>query len=257
MPYIPAGNSQLYYEEYGEGPPIVLAHGVGGNHASWFNQVPLFSRYFRVITIDQRAFGNSSDEEGVGRAAFVDDLKLLLDTLGIKRTILVGQSMGGGTVAAFSCKYPEYVRALVHCDSLAAVKLDEPHASAYKALADETFHYTQAQRVLGRTTLANEPELTLLYLQIASFNSVSLQTVKGAPVPWTPHELAGTGLPVLFVVGEEDVICPPEYVRVMHEQTPNSKYVEIRRSGHSAYFEQPDAFNQVVLDYVLSLPTDE
>jgi pimeloyl-ACP methyl ester carboxylesterase len=253
MPFITAGQSKIYYEEYGEGPAIVLAHGVGGNHASWFNQIPTFSKSYRVITFDQRAFGNSDDVEGVGRSAFVDDLKALLDQLDISRTALIGQSMGGGTVAAFTCRYPQRVGALVHCDSLAGVKLDEPYASRYRKLADETYNLSQVERVLGPTTRANDPERTLLYLQIASFNSVSLKTVKGAPAPWSPQEVAATGTPVMFLVGEEDVIAPPEFVRAMHDQVPGSRFVEIKKSGHSAYFETPAEFNRVVLEYLASV----
>src|SRR5580658_5607442 len=64
MPYFTSGQSQLYYEDIGEGPAVVLAHGVGGNHASWFNQVPTLSKRYRTIVIDHRAFGNSDDVEG-------------------------------------------------------------------------------------------------------------------------------------------------------------------------------------------------
>ncbi len=105
--------------------------------------------------------------------------------------------------------------------------------------------------MLGETTLATDPERTLLYLQLASFNSVSLKTVKGAPTPWTPQDLAATGLPVLFIAGEEDVICPPELIRVLHAQVPGSDYVEIPLAGHSAYFEQADSFNRVLVDYLV------
>jgi len=252
MPYV-AGPSRIYYETYGEGLPVLLAHGVGGNHASWFNQIPTLAKSYRPITFDHRAFGNSDDDEGIGRTAFVDDIARLLDALEIDRAVLVGQSMGGGSTAAFTCRWPDRVRALVHCDSLAAVKLDEPYASELVAVNAATYNFSQVERVLGRTTLANEPERTLLYLQIASFNSVSLKTVKGAPAPWSPRELAATGTPVLFVAGEEDVICPPPLIRAMHSQVPGSRYVEIPRAGHSAYFEQPEAFNRELLAFLQTL----
>src|SRR5262245_57073870 len=145
MPFVTAGQTKIYYEEYGSGPAIVLAHGVGGNHASWFNQIPTFSKSYRVITFDQRAFGNSDDVEGIGRSAFVDDLKALLDQLDIEKATLIGQSMGGGTVAAFTCRFPERVHTLIHCDSLAGVQLDEPHGSAYRALSEKTYHLSQAE----------------------------------------------------------------------------------------------------------------
>lgn len=250
MPYVNAGQSKLYYEQYGEGLPVVLAHGVGGNHASWFNQIPTFAKSYRVISIDQRAFGNSTDAEGLGRSAFVDDLALLLDELKIERAALVGQSMGGGTCAAFTCRYPARVTALALCDSLAAIKLPEPYAAELTALNQSTRDLSQAERVLGKTTLATDPERTLLYLQIASFNSVTLKTVKGAPVIWSPAELGTTGVPVLYVVGEEDVICTPSLIRAAHGLTAGSAYAELPKSGHSAYFETPSAFNDVVLQFL-------
>lgn len=253
MPYVP-GPSRIYYEDHGAGVPVLLAHGVGGNHASWFNQVPTLSKAYRPITFDHRAFGNSDDDEGSGRSAFVDDIARLLDALQIDRAVLVGQSMGGGSTAAFTCRFPDRVRGLVHCDSLAAVRLDEPHASQLAAVNAATANFSQAERVLGHTTLANDPERTLLYLQIASFNSVNLKTVKGVPTPWSPHELAATGVPVLFIAGEEDVICPPPLIRLLHEQVPGSRYVEIPRAGHSAYFEQPEPFNAALLAFLESLP---
>lgn len=250
MPYVNAGESRLYYEQYGEGVPVVLAHGVGGNHASWFNQIPTLSKSYRVISIDQRAFGNSTDAEGLGRSAFVDDLALLLDELKIERAALIGQSMGGGTCAAFTCRHPGRVVALAVCDSLAAIRLPEPHASELTALNAATRDFSQAQRVLGKTTLATDPERTLLYLQIASFNSVTLKTVKGTPLPWSPAELAATAVPVLYLAGEEDVICTPALVRATHRLTPGSRYVELPKSGHSAYFETPSAFNEILLQFL-------
>ncbi len=54
MPFAPINGIDLYYEEHGDGPPLVFAHGVGGNHASWYQQVPFFARSYRAITCDQR-----------------------------------------------------------------------------------------------------------------------------------------------------------------------------------------------------------
>jgi len=115
----------IFHEFHGEGPAIVFAHGVGGNHASWYQQVPLFSGAYRVITFDHRGFGRSADDEHKGRAGFVDDLKELLDALEIDKACLVGQSMGGGTVVGFAARYPERVSALVVSDSLFGIALPD------------------------------------------------------------------------------------------------------------------------------------
>jgi pimeloyl-ACP methyl ester carboxylesterase len=250
MAYVAAGRSKLYYEMHGVGSAVILAHGVGGNHASWFNQVPTLSKRYQTIVIDQRAFGKSDDVEGIGRSAFVDDLKLLLDKLKLSRVFLVGQSMGGGTCAAFACRFPERVRALVHVDSLAGVVLPPPYGEQLAKVNAETSGLSQVERVLGPEIRERSPEQTFLYLQIASFNSVALSTVKGEAPKWSPAELAASGVPVLFTVGERDVICPPDLVRVMHQAVPGSRFEMIPVAGHSAYFEAPEAFNAILLGYL-------
>lgn len=250
MPYVDAGRSRLYYESYGAGPALLLAHGVGGNHASWFNQVPTFAQRHRVVVFDHRGFGNSSDAEEAGRAAFVDDLRSLLDALGIERTVLIGQSMGGGTCLGFTCRHPHRVRALVLADTLIALALPEELRPCMAEVEARTRDLSQAERVLGPRTRREDPERTLLYLQIASFNAVNVRTLRGEQARHSPEELAATGVPVLFVAGEDDALFPPRAIRAVHARVAGSRYVEIPGAGHSAYFEAPAQFNRAVLDFL-------
>ena len=118
MPYLSVNGIDLYYECHGQGPALVLAHGSGGNHASWWQQVPYFSQSYQVITFDHRGFGLSADvPDGPGRDAFVDDLTGLLDHLEIQQAALVAQSMGGSTCLGFTARHPDRVRALVMADT--------------------------------------------------------------------------------------------------------------------------------------------
>ena len=112
MPTALINGVELYYEVHGAGPTVVLSHGVGSNHLHWWQQVPVWSKHFRVITFDHRGFGFSG-EDGRGPPAFVDDLIGLLDHLEIRRTALVGQSMGGVTVAGVASRQPKRISALV------------------------------------------------------------------------------------------------------------------------------------------------
>src|SRR5262249_12926658 len=130
------------------------------------------------------------------------------------------------------------------------VMLPEPHADTLAASNARTRELPQLQRVLGPKICARSPELAHLYLAIASFNSVTLKTVKGRAPAWSPRELAASRVPVLFVAGEDDVICPPELIAVMHQNVPGSRLEVIGGAGHSAYFEAPEAFNRVVLEFL-------
>src|SRR5262249_21176367 len=113
MPFIPVNGIELYYELHGDGPAVVFCHGAGGNHLSWWQQVPVFAKHFTCITYDSRAFGRSRDAEGGGRQWFWKDLAALLDHLGVERTAIVAQSMGGRTAVPFAMMNPGRAWAIV------------------------------------------------------------------------------------------------------------------------------------------------
>ena len=100
----------LYYEVTGasDARTVVLTHGAGGNHASWFQQVPVLAAAgYRVVTWDSRGFGNSTCRSGtVGADIAAGDLAAILDSVGADRVDLVGQSMGGWWVSAFTDRVP-------------------------------------------------------------------------------------------------------------------------------------------------------
>ena len=107
---------RLYWECAGDGDAsaLVLCHGAGGNHAVWYQQVPVFAETRRVLTWDHRGFGRSTARKGPTTPALaVGDLEALLDHLEIERCDVVGQSMGGWTALGFAVANPGRVRRLV------------------------------------------------------------------------------------------------------------------------------------------------
>jgi 3-oxoadipate enol-lactonase len=244
MPYCPANGIQLYYEVYGDGPPLVFVHGAGGNHVSWFRQTLAFARSHRVVVYDQRGFGNSKDIEKRGRSAMVDDLAALLDHLKIERTVLVAQSLGGGTCAGFTVREPGRVAGLALCDTLVAMRLPPDIAATMEDVQRRTTGLPQAIRVLGPTTRERHPDMTLLYTQLASFNLYSVGNMPGAFADVEVAALAASGVRILYVVGSDDILYPPDCIRRVQALVPNSALVEIPDVGHSAYFEDAVTFNQ-------------
>ncbi|WP_290811975.1 alpha/beta hydrolase [Ferrovibrio sp.] len=249
MPLLKVGQSQIYYEVHGEGPDLIFVHGAGGNHASWYHQIVAFEGY-RCITFDARGFGNSTDAEGLGRTAFPGDLKAIFEALEIRKAILVAQSMGGGTCLSFTCRHPETVRALVLADTLVGVRLPDSIAGFMADVQKRTRDLSQAERVLGATTLASNPAATMLYLQLASFNKVNVHTLTGEQKLHSPQDLQATGVPVLYVAGEEDSLFPANAIAAVQQEVANSTYALITKAGHSAYFERPDEFNRIVKDWL-------
>ena len=255
MPTATVNGIEMYYEVSGEGPPLVFAHGAGGNHASWWQQTGYFSRSYQVVTFDHRGFGHSLDvANGPGRSAFAEDLEGLLDHLGIEQTALVAQSMGGWTCLAFAARHPERVRALVMADTPGGV--DDPSVREVVAeVAKENEGKPLMNRALGASFQKLHPAETELYKQIYSFNfpipdTSGLQSAKGP----TAAELAGLPVPVMFLVGQEDVSTPPKVIKAAHKLVPSSTYVEVPGAGHSVYFEKADVFNYLVEDFLSKAP---
>jgi len=244
MPYCPLDGIELYYEVHGDGRPVVFVHGAGGNHASWFRQTLVFAESRRVVVYDQRGFGNSDDTEERGRSAMVDDLAGLLDELGIERAVLVAQSLGGGTCAGFTVRHPARVAGLVLCDTLVGMRLPPDIAAIVDEVQKRTAGLPQTTRVLGPKTRASRPDLALLYTQLASFNRYSVGNMPGAFAPVEVAALAATRVPILYVVGADDILYPPECIRRVQALVPNSELVEIADVGHSAYYEDAASFNR-------------
>jgi pimeloyl-ACP methyl ester carboxylesterase len=254
MPYIVRGASRLYYEQHGEGDPVVLLHGVGGNHASWFHQVVAWRDKAQVITVDARGFGNSEDLEQWGRSAFAEDLLALLDSLGLKRVSIVAQSMGGGTACNFVLHHPERVRSLVLADTLVGLALPDDIAASMAEVDRRTQSLTQLERVLGPTFTLAHPAEAYLYTALASFNATHIRSLQGEQPMVSAAQLSATRVPMLFVAGEEDVLFPPEHINGFQRTLAASAYLEIPGAGHSAYFEAPAVFNQQVYEWLAQQP---
>lgn len=238
---------EIYYQSHGEGPAIVLAHGIGGNHAIWYRQITALSAANQVIVFDHRGFGLSRDLDGRGRSAFVDDLTALLDHLGIQKAAFVGQSMGGGTCIGFANHHPERVAALAICDSLHGIEETGEVKTIMDVARTRTKDLDQIDRVLGEGARNANPELAMLYRQISSFNAADRKSLTGIFTPRPARELGGKGFPVLFLSGDDDIIFPIEATRLVQAEVEGSFMVEVNDSGHSAFLEQPAQFNDTIL----------
>lgn len=242
--YVSTSGGEIYYQRHGEGPAVVLAHGVGGNHAIWYRQIGSLAAANQLIIFDHRGFGLSRDLDGRGRSAFVEDLKALLDHLRIERTALVGQSMGAGTCIGFASRFPARVAALAICDSLHGVAETADIKAIMDASRAKTRDLDQISRVLGGKA---DAELGRLYRQISSFNANDRKSLAGEFDTVQAADLSRMGFPVLFVCGSNDILFPVEAVRLAQAQAEGSFLVEISDAGHSAFLEQPAQFNDTIL----------
>jgi 3-oxoadipate enol-lactonase len=254
MPLARINGIEFYYEVHGEGPAVVLAHGGGGSHLSWWQNVPVLSKHFRCITFDHRCFGYSRDiPDGPGPSAFVEDLRQLLDHVGIEKASLVGQSMGGWTVLGFATAYPERTHALVLCDTAAG--MDDPDVIRERAAAlrEVKGGLAQALRYAYSADFPQrDPMRHFLYQQISGLNLYlppnlipALMAVKHRVDPVVEKRV-----PTMLVVGEEDVLAPVKVMELMARRIPHARLIKVPGAGHSVYFEKPEEFNRILLGFL-------
>jgi len=249
MPTAPINGIDLYYEDTdpeGESglPVLILLHGAGGNHMSWWQQIPAFRQDYRCIAIDHRGFGRSLDATCEGTLRFIEDLEALVDRLGLERVSIVAQSMGGRTALGYAVRHPERVPALVMADTWGF--FDWPEQQERAAAMQPAVTTPLVHRALADAYQEQNPAMTFLYRQIQALNPPrdATQTMAlGAP---TLAEVQACTVPTLCLVGEVDHVTPAPLIRALADALPDARYVEVPDAGHSVYFEQPERFNELV-----------
>ncbi len=258
MPFAHINGIELYYETHGEGPALVLAHGGAGNHLSWWQQVAEFSRSFKCVTFDHRGFGWSREPaDSPGPAAFTEDLRALLDHLGIQRAVVVGQSMGGWTVLGFASAYPERTRALVLCDTGAGVDDPEMRLPAGTGPRERPADLaTVFKKAVAHDFAERAPAMNFLYHQITALNVNlapeslrKLLKVKNRIEPVVEHRI-----PTLIFAGEMDEMTPPRIMEALARHIPQARLVKVVGAGHSVYWEKPEEFNAILKQFLDDAP---
>ena len=257
MPFVDTNGIKMYYEVHGQGPAVVFAHPGGGNHLSWWQQIPAFAQSYTCITFDHRGHAATRDlpENDPGAEAYAQDLLGLLDHLGIQQTAIIGQSMGGWTGVGVAQVCPERVRALVLSNSTGGIR--DPELDAHYA-AIKTWHPRQMWAGAYATDFPQRaPARAFLYQQITAWN-IPKPTNLGAQLEMvhaaTP--LVEWQIPTLFITGENDSLIPPPLVDRVARQIPHSHVVRIPGTGHSPYFEKPEVWNHIVLEFLRTLTSE-
>jgi pimeloyl-ACP methyl ester carboxylesterase len=251
MPKAPVNGIELYYESHGEGPAMVFAHQRAGNHMSWWQQVPVFRKDYRCIIFDQRGYGASVEPPGgPGTGAFVEDLRQLLDYLGVERTFLVAHALGGLTCLGFALAYPERSLGLILGNATGGVGAP----TVVRAITGlDLLPADDVPRTLSASFIDRHPDRTFLYQEIAGLNpELNLDIREGSHGSGGPQaaDLAKLAVPTLLIVGAESLIHPVRAIRALQQLIPGSRLEIVEGSAHSTYFERPEVFNRLVGEFI-------
>jgi len=254
----------IYYETAGSGPALVFAHGLGGNHLSWWQQVPHFADRFTCVCFAHRGFTPSRVEPGAaGVEAYADDLKALADHLELETVALVCQSMGGWTGLDFAFRWRERVRALVLASTsgridfgtlegpeLAKIRAwEKESAAAREALPARSIHVAAGSRMARE-----QPAMHLLYQQIDALTQpewkAAIRQQLFALRTEPAVRLRQLQIPTLWIVGDEDIVFPASAAPALARLMPRARVECVSDAGHSVYFERPRRFNEIVAEFL-------
>jgi pimeloyl-ACP methyl ester carboxylesterase len=258
---------KLYYEETGSGTPIVFVHEFAGDCRSWEPQVRHFSRRYRCITYNARGYPPSDVPEDVERYSQQrarEDVRCVLDALGLERAHVVGLSMGGFATLHFGISYSSRALSLVVA------------GCGYGAHPEQRAEFQQSSRELANTMLAegmgkvaatygHSP--TRLQLRdkdphgfaefVRNFSEHSARGSANTMLGYQARrpslydlkaEMAGISAPLLIVSGDEDD-ATLEPSLLMKRTIPSAGLIVLPRSGHVLNMEEPALFNRVVEDF--------
>jgi pimeloyl-ACP methyl ester carboxylesterase len=246
----------------------VLLHSSLGDRRLWDGQVDALAAQFRVVRYDARGFGDSPLPGG--SFSLADDLRALLDHLGLERAVIVGNSMGGKVALEFTLIHPERVTALVlvgtalggHEDSPELERFDEQEEALLEAgRIDEAVELNLRLWLKGprRETDAVDPaaRTRVAEMQRHAFD-VQVEAYEQSPPPgpgaWldppAATRLGEIRVPTLVVVGDEDVEDMLAIARQLAAEIPGARKIVMPDTAHLPAFERPGEFNRVVIDFL-------
>ena len=265
MPTIKVGDINIYYEVHGEGEPLLLIMGYGGNSRWWYRQIPVFSREFKVITFDNRGTGQSDKPDiRYPWEAFADDACGVLDAIGIDAAHVYGVSMGGMIAQDFALRYPERVISLI----LGCTLCGGPHAVMPDVAANAIlFDFERMSRLTPEE--AAWETLPFLYSQefIDQNRELIMQSIAEQaqnPTPLHSYRRQGQAMagsdtydrlpqieaPTLVIAGTGDRLIPVENSTILASRIPNAELMLFEGAGHGYLLEVEEEANKAVLDFL-------
>ncbi len=262
----PINNLQIAYDDHGAGQPIIFLHAFPLNRHMWDADIRSLltegetQGQFRLVALDWPGFGESDIVDEVSTMEqFADVVAQLMDTLGMRQTILCGLSMGGYAAFAFLRKYPQRLAGLILADTRPGADTPEGRANrenvAQVAMTEgtEAIANMQLPKLISDYTRQHEPQVETQVWQM--MNDAMPQGIAAASRGMA-QRLDSTGLlasiqvPTLVMVGEQDALTPPGVAQAYAQQIPNSQFVVIPHAGHVSNMEQPEVFQQAVRGFL-------
>ena len=261
MAFIENQGAKIYWDEQGQGEPILLIMGLGYPSLMWYRTRPVLAPKYRTITLDNRGVGRSNMPPGPYPIALMaSDAAAVLDAAGVGDAHVYGVSMGGMIAQEFALQYPKRVRSLI----LGCTASGGPHA--VRAEADAV----QMLMSRGNMTPEEAAQAAVPFIYDSSTPRSRIDEDIAMRRDWFPRpeayvaqlqgilaweaysRLQQITAPTLVIHGETDRLVPPGNGKLIAQRIPGAKLVTIPRASHIFSTDQPDKAHHAVLEFLVS-----
>ena len=258
---------RVIYRSAGDGPPVVLIHGMVNSSRHWEEVALRLARDHTVIAPDLIGHGDSATPRGdYSLGAHAASIRDLLSAIGIDRATIVGHSLGGGVAMQFFWQFPQRTDRLVLVSSgglghevspmlrsmalpgIGAVVAAAAHPGVVKALATLG---PQGRNVARALRPLSDPGARRAFLQTLR----AVIDVRGQKVSAADRLYLLERMPTLVVWGERDNTIPIEHGRATHRAIPGSRFATLPKAAHFPHLEDPEGLAEVLHDFLSSSPT--
>jgi len=229
--YITTRGVKFYCEVYGKGEPLLLIHGNSGSINNFKYQVPYFSKYYKVITVDSRAQGKSTDYgDSLTYEMMADDFNAILDSMHIQSAYVIGWSDGGINGLLLALRHPGKVKKLAETGAnlIPDTSVFDPAGNAFMETSIKELNNHQMDK-------DTKNQLKLIHMMQIEPNipSASLRNIK---------------CPVFVIGGDHDVILPAHTLEIYNNINQGYLWI-VPKSGHATLQRYQNEFNQKVHDF--------
>jgi len=256
MPKVAIGDAEISYEEFGQGPPLVLVSGLNGVGSFWAQQVKELAQDFRVVVHDHRGTGQSTHSRiTYSVEQMADDVLRLMDALGISSAHLAGHSTGGAIGQVIAQDHPARLQSLVLSATWPG---QDPYFRRLFAMRREILVKCGIESYLRGSALALAPPWWVSANDAALTEQHRLGAATSAPVEVIASRidaivafdrrarLSEIRTPTLVIVAADDMITPQFYSDELAERIPGAKLIVLDGGGHFAPQIAPAPYNAAV-----------
>jgi pimeloyl-ACP methyl ester carboxylesterase len=240
-----------FWDTGGNGEPIVLLHPASGSALIWGYQQPVFAKAgYRVIAYSRRGYYNSQPIERAHPGIGSEDLQHLVDFLGLGKFHLVASAAGGSVAADYAFSHPDRLSSLTVSSNQFGNTDGEIFAAAARIRPHIWDEIPVEFRELGPSYRAANPDGFRLWVELGRKSQVGDGSRQRLANRITEARLGELKVPTLVISGAADLSTPPSIARMIAARIAGSELVVVPESGHSVYWEQPEAFNRAVLNFI-------